>query len=202
MIKTKGFTLIEVMLVNAIMAVVIGVVALLWQFLLKNYDFTMSQFQLTENANYAVRKMETELRQAKEAMQGAYPLAILDDNQIAFYADIDHNGSVERLRYFVLNGNLMRGKTDPSGNPPQYNLATEKTTIVVSQVTPTGGPLFTYYNLNWPRDTVNNPLPPALRPLETRLVKIHIPITLKSQTGVATQSAEATVQIRNLKDNL
>jgi hypothetical protein len=34
-----------------------------------------------------VTNLITEMRQAEEAMNGAYPLAILDDNEIMFYAD-------------------------------------------------------------------------------------------------------------------
>ena len=198
----KGFTLLELLLANVIIAILVGVVSLFYSMVLKNYDFSMTQFRLTEDADLAVRRMKSELRQAQEADQGAYPLAILEDNQLAFYADADNDNVVERLRYWVQNGNLMRGVIVPSGNPPQYDLSIEKTSLIVRQVVTGNYRMFTYYNTNWPGDTVNNPLVPSERALSTRLIKIYIPITLSNTDGAATHSAEVTVQLRNLKNNL
>lgn len=199
--KRQGFTLIEVLLVNAIVAIVLISITVIWQMIVNNYNFSMSQFQLTEDVNLAVRQLETELRQAEEAMQGAYPLSVMDDYQIAFYADIDNNSTIEKIRYWVDSGKLQRGVIEPTGNPPTYQASTEKVRMIATNVITTS-PLFTYYNDAWPQDVINNPLSVPLRPLHTRLVKITIPIQLQSDQLQASHSAEAIVQIRNLKSNL
>lgn len=197
-----GFTLIEVLTVNAIMALVIGVTVLFWQFILKNYDFSLNQLHITEDVNGVVRQLETELRQAQEGMQGAYPLEILNNDEIAFYADVDNDGLVERIRYAYSNGTIIRGVVKPTGNPPQYTLSTEKAVTVSRNILPNHSPIFTYYNQNWPQDTTNNPLPLASRPLNTRLIKVSIPMSVKDSLNTASQSAEAIIQIRNLKHDL
>jgi hypothetical protein len=62
-------------------------------------------------------------------------------------------------------------------------------------------PLFTYYNGNWPGDVVNNPLTYWERPLETRLIRVFIPLVITDKDGDHPYQVESTVQIRNLKSN-
>lgn len=197
----QGFTLLEVVMASTILATVVVIAGLFWFYVRRNYEFSLTSFRLTANADRAVASIQTELRRAQEAMNGAYPLEILDDNQLAFYADTDGDNQIERIRYFVSNSNLMKGVIEPTGNPPQYTSA-EKTTIVAEKLDPRYSPLFTYYNGNWPGDTTNNPLLPAQRSLQTRMVKISIPLDIRDSQGIASYSAQTTVQIRNLKDNL
>jgi len=202
MIKQQGFTLIEVMLASSLLAIVIGVSSAFWYYVRQNYEFGYTQYQLSEKAMQTSRLIANEVRQAQEAMNGAYPLATLDDNQLTYYADADSDGLIERRRYFVEGDKLKRGVIIPSGNPPDYIIANERITTLVDQLDTNGLQLFTYYNGNWPGDVTNNPLSYWTRPLETRLIKITIPIVIKDSGGDQRFSSESVVQIRNLKNNL
>ncbi len=198
---TSGFTLIEVTLSSVLLAAVIGAAAAFWYYVQRNYQFSITSFQLTDQASQTVRQIATEVRQAREAMNGAYPLAILDDNQLAFYADVNQDGIVERRRYYAEGNMIKRGIIEPSGDPPSYDLGAERTTIIVDQVDTEKLPLFTYYNGSWPGDTTHNPLSYWERPLETRLIKIFIPLKITSDTDTHAYQTESIVQIRNLKNN-
>ncbi len=200
--KPSGFTLIEVMLGSSLLAIVLGVSYSFWYYVRQNYEYGYTQYQLTEKASQTSRLIANEIRQAQEAMTGAYPLATLDDNQLTYYADADADGLIERRRYFVLDDRLMRGVIVPSGDPPDYLEANERVVALVDQLDTNGLQLFTYYNGDWPGDTTNNPLSYWTRPLETRLIKIKIPIVIKDSNGDQRFSAESVVQIRNLKNNL
>jgi hypothetical protein len=134
-------------------------------------------------------------------MNGAYPLAVTEDNQLIFYADVNGDEQVERRRYYVENDILKKGIVEPSGNPPDYVLDSEKTAIVVEHIDLSKLPLFTYYNGNWPGDAPNNPLSYWERPLETRLIKITIPLVISDANGEHLYQAESMVQVRNLKNN-
>lgn len=199
--NNTGFTLIEISIATGLLAILIGVVSSYWYYVTQNYEFSMSEYQLVDRANQTVRQIASEVRQAREAMNGAYPLAQLDDNQLVFYADINGDGSVERCRYYVLNGSLKRGVVVASGNPPDYDLSTEKITTVVDGIDETQTPLFTYYNGNWPGDATNNPVPLLLRPLETRIITVMIPVIIHDSNGTHTYKTSSTIQIRNLKNN-
>lgn len=64
-------------------------------------------------------------------------------------------------------------------------------------------PIFEYYNGDWPGDTVNNPLPPGERLLNTRLVKIYLVVNVsEGPIGPQPFDISQTVNLRNLKDNL
>lgn len=197
-----GFTFIEVTIAGFLMMALIPLGWLFWNAANENYNHSLAQFQLTEQASQTAYLLASQLRSAEIAMDGAYPLAILNDNEIAFYCDTDADGNVERVRYFQDGTNLMKGLIRPSGNPPGYVVTEEKLSIVVSQLASVHSPLFTYYNGNWPGDTTNNPLTLSNRSLNTRMIGISIPITIKDGATTSTSTASATVQVRNLKDNL
>jgi len=73
---------------------------------------------------------------------------------------------------------------------------------LAEQITATHSAVFNYYNGDWPGDTTNNPLPPTTRLLETRMVEIILPLTIRDANGYSSYTAQTTVHIRNLKDNL
>jgi hypothetical protein len=198
----RGASLIELMVGVVLMAIVIAVGTAFWIQSTGNYNFFVSQYSIIDIANQSIRQMSNELRQTREAMNGAYPLAILEDNQLAYYADLVGDGTVVRVRYFVEGTKLFRGITQPSGNPPAYDVATERIQLIADGLALDGNPIFVYYDGNWPGDTENNPLPYWQRPLETRLIEIRL--ALEYQSGQSTQVYEtsSTVQLRNLKSNL
>lgn len=200
--RFTGFTLVEVTVAGFMLMVVVTIGGAFWYYTRNSYQFSMTQYRLTENANRAVQRMALEIREAQDAMDGAYPLATLADNELVFYADTNNDGQVNRIHYWVNGTNVMRGVVTPSGNPPQYDLSTEKTTILAEQLSSNYSPLFTYYNGDWPGDTTHNPLAVAGRTLTTRMVGITLPLTIDDANGTSSFSAQTVIHIRNLKDNL
>jgi hypothetical protein len=90
----------------------------------------------------------------------------------------------------------------PSGDPPQYILADE-TINVISRYVRNGSLLFfTYYNGDWPTDTVNNPLPTLTRLSDTKLMHVYLKINIDPSRLPDDFDLESDIQIRNLKINL
>lgn len=200
--NSAGFTLIELGVVNVLLIMVVVATTVFWQYLQKDYQFSFSQYQLTEQTNQVLRQLTTEIRQAEIAMDGAYPLAVLDDNELAFYADINNDGLVKRYRYFVEDGSLKKGLIIPTGNPPTYVMDSEKISVILENIDESKLPLFYYYNGNWPGDSVNNPLGYWTRPLEARLIRIVIPLLIHAPDRDYSYESSSVVHIRNLKSNL
>jgi hypothetical protein len=198
----SGYALLELVMASFIFGFVLFIGNMFWQYTSRNYDFSMTQYQLTENASRAVTLLAHELKEAQDAMDGAYPLATVLDDEIVFFADVDYDGMVERVHYWILNGNLQRGLVEPSGNPPQYTVSTEKSKIIAENIATNYTPIFKYYNGDWPGDMVHNPLPATNRALETRMIEIRLPISIVDTIGIHTYIEQTTVQMRNLKDNL
>jgi hypothetical protein len=193
--------------------------------------------------------MVRELREAQIGESGEYPLATAYDDEIVFHGDVDNDGLVERVRYYLVgttltkqvfnvtpgtktfaclekcdvchDGNLISidehawpthythgdtlgscdpeegGETTPDGEP----LAFER--IVADYVSNGSTAIFTYFNGDYPGDTVNNPLITSERLLETRVVSVMLSINpLSGPLGAQAVSIENLVHLRNLKDNL
>ena len=98
---------------------------------------------------------------------------------------------------------FKKGVVEPSGDPPQYVLADETVSVLSSSVRDPGlDPIFTYYNGDWPTDTVNNPLPTLTRLTETKLMHVYLKININPNRPPDDFELESDVQIRNLKTNL
>lgn len=63
-------------------------------------------------------------------------------------------------------------------------------------------PLFTYYNGNWPGDTINNPLATGQRLLNTRLIEVRVTVDTDPNRSPQPFEVSTFTHLRNLKDNL
>lgn len=197
-----GFTFVEVILASFILLLIVGVAALFWWYTKSNFDFSLTHYRLINDATTAVNQITNELRETRIGADGAYPLADAQDNAITFYADVDNDNVVEKIHYFLNGQNLVKGVTDPIGNPPTYSGATEQQTYIAENVATSSSPLFLYYNGDWPGDMVNNPLILTNRQSNTRFVTCQLLIAIKNASGLKYFTASASAELRNLKDNL
>ena len=200
--KRSGFTLIETLISLALVIIVIGGVAGMFTFYVQNYSFSFEQQQSVSSASTSLTTMVREIREARIAENGSWPIEEAADNSFTFYSDVTNDNRVDRVRYFLDGDILKKGVIEPLGVPAAYPPGNEKVSTVATAVYPAGNPVFLYYNGNWPGDTVNNPLPLLSRILETRFVRIYIRIDTELGRGSAAFETYSGVQMRNLKDNL
>lgn len=200
--KLSGFTLIELIITTAILSFFIsGLVA--FDRLLSESQTLISQSSESFNeANIGVEAMIKEMRNAKYSDNGAYPISLVEDQQIVFYSNIDNDPDVEKIRYFVENNELKRGVINPVGNPATYPAENEQVNLVINFVQNQSNPVFYYYNGDWPTDTVNNPLPAPARLADTKMIKVVLTINPKPTRPESQYTIESYAQIRNLKTNL
>lgn len=115
-----GFTLIEmVVAVMVTVSIIMGVVFLATYFS-RSFDFSLEENIAIGDAERAVTIMTKELREARIGEDGSYPLAVADDQEVVFYGDVDNDGKVERVRYYLLDTQLIRQVFNSTGNPPVY----------------------------------------------------------------------------------
>ena len=199
----KGFSLTEALIIIFAFGLAI---ATLGNFILTSYRAYNYNFQQIAAINEARRGVETmvkEIREAKTADDGSYPLVQAGDLQFIFYGDIDRDTATERVRYFLDGTNLKKGVVEPSGDPPQYILTDEMISVLSQYVrNGTSSPIFTYYNGDWPADTLNNPLSTLTRLSETKLMHVYLKINVDPNRPPDDFELESDTQIRNLKTNL
>jgi len=166
------------------------------------YNYNIEQVSAINEARRGIETMIKEIREAKTADDGSYPLVKAGDSEFIFYSDVDRNGLIERIRYFLDGTDFKKGVVDPSGDPPQYILTNETISVLSRYVRNASTPVFTYYNGDWPVDTVNNPLPTLTRLMETKLMHVYLKINVDPNRPPIDFELESDTQIRNLKNNL
>jgi prepilin-type N-terminal cleavage/methylation domain-containing protein len=101
-IKTKnGFTLIETLMAIAIFGILWGIMSAFIITLYRSQEHSMDQAVAVDEARRAADIMAKEIRQARDADNGAYPLEKCGGKEFIFYGDVDGDGAVERVRYFL-----------------------------------------------------------------------------------------------------
>ncbi len=198
----SGFTFVEVAIAGFITLITIIVFIIFTSYLFQSYEFSFDMNRNISAAEDGLRRMTLEIREARPADNGSYPLITTDDWQFAFYGDVDNDGSAEKVRYFLDGTDLKKGIIEPTGIPAQYPAETETILIVTENVVNGVSPMFYYYNGSWPGDSLNNPLIPDVRFLETRLIKATIRIAQSNQPVTDAFEVSTSIQLRNLKDNL
>lgn len=203
--KTKGnegITLVEVLVVMVIIGILGSALVTMQYFLSQNQVVVFRSYLNVDDANSSVTLLVRELRTASVSDNGAYALADIQDQQITFYSDIDFDGQVERVRYFLSGSQFSKGIIEPTGQPATYPSANEKVKVLSNNVQNNTTPVFYYYNEDWPQDTVNNPLQIPGGLSETKLIRIYLRLNPLANDPTNDYVLESNVQLRMLKENL
>lgn len=168
----------------------------------RNYQFSYEQSLAVEEGRRAMDNMVKEIREAKTSDLGNYPIAAADDDSFSFYGDIDRDLVVEKVRYFRQVNSFKKGIINPSGTPLSYDPANEIISTLSNNLITTSTPTFTYYNGNYPGDTINNPLATPADVTQLKLVRIHLIINVNPLSPPNDYILDTFVQPRNLKENL
>lgn len=195
--STKGFTLVEVLVATALTMIVMGFVIGLQYVLANARRVTINNYYSVDTTNVALNTITREIRTARLSEMGTYPIESATTDQLVFYSDIDFDNRIERVRYTRSGTTLEKGVVEPTGAPVSYPQANESVKTISDSINQTT-PLFTYYNGDWPADTVTNPLssPPSLS--EIKLIKISLEVETNNEPYIL----ESLTTLRMLKDNL
>lgn len=190
-LNKTGFTLMEI---SIAMAIFLTVALLAGDFIIKGFrstTFGSEQETAIQNARRGMEIMTKEIRGANGSERGDYPLSTVENDDFVYYSDIDDDGQMERVRYF-LDNTLLKKITTPPGPADDYNMPTATTTIA-EYVNNQAEAIFTYYDDNY---------------IETgdldsiRLINIKLKINVTPERAPNDYYVETDVNLRNLKDNL
>lgn len=99
--NSAGFTLFETIVTIVLFVLIAGAIGDLVVSLYRSHGYTFEQSTAIEEARRGVDTMIKEIREAREAEDGSYVIEKAGDKELIFYADIDNDGRVERVRYFL-----------------------------------------------------------------------------------------------------
>jgi type II secretory pathway pseudopilin PulG len=195
----SGMSLIETMAAILIFMFGMIAVALFFSRTWKNNAYILEAGDATASASSALDKTVKSLRKVRQGDDGSYPVVSVGNFDLVVYLDDNNDGKTERVHYFLSNGTFKKGVTAPTaGSPVTYPAGDQTVTTVLKNVVNTNSqPVFTYYNDNYPIDTVNNPLVnPQVS--DVSLIQIHLWVNIKPNTAPDNVNFESFAELRNL----
>lgn len=198
--KLDGFTLIELLITLAILTIVLGLVGFFGRYWRESLTKTFYGAQAIDDAYRLVNSLTNNLRQLEQGESGQYPIVAANDQDLAFFADIDDDGVVELVRYWLEGETMYALKTEPTGSPAEYNEDLNDKLISANLIANGVEPIFVYYNGDWPNDTENNPLE-VNRALETRYMEVNLWVRGDEGGNKEVVKLQEGVHLRALKTN-
>lgn len=200
----EGFTLIEVIVSIAIFVMIGGAVVTFQRSVITNSKVIQSGFTSQQQIRKTLTLFVADTRSATRSGAGSYPIEVVSTTSVTFYANIDKDPLIERVRYFLATTTLMRGILKPTGTTT-YNPANETVSSLVFDVTnATSSPIFTFYDKNYDGFTSSStdPLPQPIDISAIRLIKMSLTVNPNGVRSPVMQTYVTQAMLRNLKDNL
>ena len=199
--KDAGFTLIE------IIVVIFGFALIAWGVIsLISNIFTINNQQGglingVDQARKLAYGIAFQLRNGQTGSDGSYVLASASPQQIIFFANLNSDQTVERMRYYVQNNQLWQGIIYYNGSG--YPAASEAVAMVQDNLANGNNPVFYYYDGSYTGSSTQSSLVQPVNVTAVKFVKVNLQIYDKA--GVKNTNyymVTAGAAIRNLKTNL
>ncbi|MCX6737958.1 MAG: prepilin-type N-terminal cleavage/methylation domain-containing protein [Candidatus Parcubacteria bacterium] len=97
----EGFTLIETIVAVLILSVIITGLFSIIPAIYRVDSYAWHQAYATNEARRGLKTMIKEIREAVTGEDGSYVLLSTQDNELIFFSDVDKDGDIERVRYFL-----------------------------------------------------------------------------------------------------
>lgn len=197
----SGFSLVEVLVVVAIAAAIVITVGNFSGNINLLNNLVSVQVQSKSDVGQTLQIMESEIRDAVPSQNGAYPIDSATTGTFAFYSDLDKDGSVEHVRYFLASSSIKRGLIQPTGTPATYPTSSEVIASVADNVALVSStPLFSYYGASY--TGTQSSLVSPVDVSQIRLIGINFMVAVRaSSSPTSTQYFSAMVDMRNLRSN-
>jgi Tfp pilus assembly protein PilE len=204
--KNSGLTLVEAITGVAILSIVLIAIIAFQTSVIRTVRSMQDNLMMQREARRTLTMFVSELREAEQSAAGGYTIESAGTSSIVFFANIDNDAAIERVRYFLSTSTsptvfdvLKKGVINPTGT--SYLAANEKILVIARNlVNGTSTPIFDYYDSGYAG--TSSPLAiPLAQIFAVRLVRMTLIIDPNANTP-GTHRYQTQVTIRNLKDNL
>lgn len=191
----KAFTLVETLVVVGLLAAIGSALSGMIVYFYRSNAYVLEQSAALDSAKRGLEISFENIREASYGEDGAYPLASAATSSVTFFSEVDADGSIEKVRVYLLGTGLYRGVTNPTGNPPTYTGQPETTyTIATSVRNATSTPIFRYFDADGVELTGTIDVA-AVASVQTRL-----DVDLNPLRAPNIMTLERTTTLRNLRD--
>jgi len=98
---SKGFTIFETIIAIAIFTIISTAVFSIISHIYRTYSFNLQITQAISEARRGMKVMLREIRAADTGEDGSFTIETANATEFTFYSDIDRDGEIERVRYFL-----------------------------------------------------------------------------------------------------
>ncbi|MCA9360980.1 prepilin-type N-terminal cleavage/methylation domain-containing protein [Candidatus Kaiserbacteria bacterium] len=196
----RGMTLVEMMVAVSLFSILTLVVTSSINAMYRYNSYTFAQAYQVQNARLGMQSLIRDVREMTFADDGTFPLAIMEENKIAFYSDIDRDNSVEYVE-FSYNGTttIIKNVYNATGSPLTYNLGSPDETYTLSRYVQNniqGTSTFMYY------DNDGNQLFSPSDITDVRFVQAQIIVNIDPVRDPGQFMLRSSASLRNVKENI
>lgn len=197
----QGFTLIEVLTTISIFVVIMIAVSA-FQYNVLNYNRSgVVALTNAQEVESLIKTIAKELRSTEFGSDGSYAISAAATSSVTFFADVDSDGTKEKIRYYIDTTTIYRGVIKPTGSPLSYNPNNETKKILVTGIrNDSSSPIFEYYDSMY--SGTSTPMTYPLNLTSIRLIKVTLTIDTDPNKAPILRTYSTQINLRNLKDNL
>lgn len=189
----RGFSLPETLVVLSLLVIVGLALSSAIQFFYRGNAYVLEQTSAVEIARRGVTVGLQNLREASYGDDGSFPITSAGTSTVIFYADVDGDAGVERVRLFLDGGTFYRGITNAGGNPLSYDGQPEAIDTVTPNVrNAPDEPIFTY------SDALGAALLPPVNTASIVSVGMMLKIDINPDRAPNVYTLSGAATIRNL----
>lgn len=197
--QPRGISFVELLVTISIAVVLGGIIMSLNLEQIRSYRLGSQRSEIESSTRLAIRRVVKSIRDAQPSATGGFAIVQANPQTLIFYANIDGDPGIERVRFFLNGANLQRGYIEPVGTPATYPSGTEVVSTVAPNVRNGASPVFEYFDKNYLGSG-----PPLSQPVtltDIRLVRVTLSVDNDLNQPPQASTLTTDVQLRNLKDN-
>jgi prepilin-type N-terminal cleavage/methylation domain-containing protein len=196
----KGFTLIELLAAVGIFLVIGGAGYTFFITALRSQTTVWDSVAAQSDAKRAIQQVVRDVRRADTSSIGAYSINTTNTSTLIIYANVDNDGLVERVRYWLDGRIFKKGIIKPTGNPLEYLPQNELVTEMVHDVINFSErkEVFLYFDGNYTGTGTSTPLAQPVTATNVRLIKVQLDIEKSPDRSPQPIRVESMSRVRNL----
>lgn len=192
-------TLIEVLMASFVMTAMMGMIILVLNKTLFVNRYTIEQGLNTYSIDSSLKNFSRYLREACQSSTGEYPINSASDFELVFFSNVDDDSAIERVRIFLENTQLKMGIAEADGFPATYPENDQEERIIgTGIVNAPEQPIFYYYNRDYPKDQINNPLQGDFFPQEIGLIQLDVFVNIEPGHTPENMRMQTFIRPRNI----
>lgn len=192
----RGYTVVEMLVVIGIftMSMITATASIVYFY--RSNTYTVEQATAITSGRRGIEFFVKDVRETTYAENGAYPIVAMATSSMTFYADVDAQSDVEKVRYFLDQGFLKKGVAKATGTPLSYASSTEAVELVSDYVRnlEKGVDMFVYKNAS------GTPITIATSTQSLRTVDITLIVNVNPNRLPEEFTLRGTASLRNLKE--